>query len=95
MRTGAGRATTQQGGTQEVGQGFNQLKQGVKEGAEKVRRLPHTLKDCPCSGMVTDVHLGRARSAMTRVHACAAMLHAASRGCEHATLLLFDYCCSC
>ncbi|KAK9839421.1 hypothetical protein WJX81_001225 [Elliptochloris bilobata] len=31
-----GRATTQQGGTQEVGQGFNQLKQGVKEGAQKV-----------------------------------------------------------
>ena len=46
----AGRATTQQGGTQEVGQGFNQLKQGVKEGAEKVRRRPHVLLDCPCSG---------------------------------------------
>ena len=47
---GAGHATTQQGGTQEVGQGFNQLKQGVKEGAEKARQAALVLKDCPCSG---------------------------------------------
>ena len=44
VRVRIGRATTQQGGTQEVGQGFNKLKQGVKEGAQKVRRLQHAVQ---------------------------------------------------
>lgn len=75
MRMGSGRATAQQGGTQEVGQGFNQLKQGVKEGAEKVHRLPHVFKTALAAAMRQTATWASARCALTGfehvLHCCA------------------------
>lgn len=54
----AGRATSQQGGTQEVGQGVNTLKSAVKEGAQNVCPRPsHLPLHMPWIGHRGDIRL--------------------------------------